>query len=294
MHTSWQRTGRAGLAEAAALLNAWEVPGGYAGALHAGDVGWHARLCDAEVDGTVRMLRLGEEVIGVGLFEPGLVRWRAAPDHRDDGALAQQVALEASGCRGQDGTVEAEVDTGSPLRAELARCGWRLGEPWVVGYLSFAELSTDAGNTDAGNTDAGTRPVDPTRDVQARVDVQRASWDHSTFTQDGYRRLLACPAYDPALDVVAYDEHGRAVASATAWSAGPGRCGILEPVGTHREHRGQGHGRRAVLAAARALVATGASGIAVATPATNTAAVAAYRSYGLEPVEHRRAMVLQS
>ena len=81
------------------------------------------------------------------------------------------------------------------------------------------------------------------------------------------------------------------MSAATAWSAGPGTCAILEPVGTHADHRGGGHGRRVVLAALGALARAGASGVTVHTPASNRTAVAAYESCGLRPLQSTEALV---
>jgi len=96
---------------------------------------------------------------------------------------------------------------------------------------------------------------------------------------------------DPALDLLARDADGQPVAAATAWAAGPGRCGILEPMGTHRAARGRGHGRGVVLAALAALARAGASGVTVHTPASNSGAVATYVSCGLRPLQSTEALV---
>ncbi|MFB4278300.1 GNAT family N-acetyltransferase [Nonomuraea sp. MTCD27] len=81
--------------------------------------------------------------------------------------------------------------------------------------------------------------------------------------------------------------HG-AVVAATGWFAGAGRCGPLEPVGTHPDHRGHGYGRDAVLGACAALADRGASAVAVVTPSTNDAAVALYRSAGFTVLRENR------
>ncbi|MGR6918632.1 GNAT family N-acetyltransferase [[Actinomadura] parvosata] len=81
---------------------------------------------------------------------------------------------------------------------------------------------------------------------------------------------------------------GEPAAAATGWFAGPGRCGLLEPVGTHPDHRGHGYGREAVLGTCAALTERGASAVAVATPSANEAAVALYRSAGFTVVRETR------
>jgi len=115
----------------------------------------------------------------------------------------------------------------------------------------------------------------------------------STFTADAWRRMADGHGFQPALDLIARDPVGAPVAVATAWSAGRGRCGILEPVATHADHRGRGHGRRVVQAALHALAATGASGAAVMTPSSNGAAVALYESTGMRQIETAQGLTIK-
>ena len=79
--------------------------------------------------------------------------------------------------------------------------------------------------------------------ASGRVEVHRASFPTSTFSLERWRRMAGASPYRRARCLVAYDPTEGAVAAATVWSAGPGRPGLLEPLGVHREHRGHGYGR---------------------------------------------------
>jgi ribosomal protein S18 acetylase RimI-like enzyme len=68
------------------------------------------------------------------------------------------------------------------------------------------------------------------------------------------------------------------VAAVTVWLAGPGKPGLLEPMGVHREHRGRGFGTAIAVAAAAALRELGASSAIVCTPSANAGAT--YKSAG--------------
>ena len=57
-----------------------------------------------------------------------------------------------------------------------------------------------------------------------------------------------------------------------------------EPIGTHRDHQGLGHGRRLVLGLCTALASAGASAAAVETPVANVSAVRAYTRAGFRTV----------
>src|SRR5436305_974719 len=81
-----------------------------------------------------------------------------------------------------------------------------------------------------------------------------------------WRAMAAGLPYADARCLVAYDDLGTAVAAVTVWSAGPGRPGLLEPMGVHREHRGHGYGTAITVAAAAALQELGSSSAIVCTP----------------------------
>jgi ribosomal protein S18 acetylase RimI-like enzyme len=112
--------------------------------------------------------------------------------------------------------------------------------------------------------------------------VQRAAFDGSTFTDERWHAMAAGLPYADARCLVAYDDQGTAVAAVTVWSAGPGRPGLLEPMGVHREHRGHGFGRAICVAAASALQELGSSSALVCTPSSNAGGVATYRSAGFQ------------
>jgi ribosomal protein S18 acetylase RimI-like enzyme len=78
------------------------------------------------------------------------------------------------------------------------------------------------------------------------------------------------------------------VAAVTVWSAGPGKPGLLEPMGVHREHRGHGYGKAITSAAAAALQELGSSSAIVCTPSVNVGAVATYKSAGFQQLPEIR------
>ena len=88
--------------------------------------------------------------------------------------------------------------------------------------------------------------------------------------------------YADARCLVAYDDRGNAVAAVTVWSAGPGKPGLLEPMGVHRDHSGHGFGKAITVAAAAALRELGSSSAIVCTPSSNVGAVATYKSAGFK------------
>lgn len=100
--------------------------------------------------------------------------------------------------------------------------------------------------------------------------------------------MAAGPAYATAGSLIAYDDADQAVAVIIVWSAGPGRPGIIEPLGGHPDHRGKGHGRALTVAGAAALRDLGASSAAVATPSSNAGGIATYLAAGFVIQQERR------
>ena len=94
--------------------------------------------------------------------------------------------------------------------------------------------------------------------------------------------MAAGALYAGARCLVAYDAQARAVAAVTVWSAGVGRPGLIEPMGVHLDHRGQGFGTAITLAGAAALRRMGSSSAVVCTPSSNHGAVATYVRAGFE------------
>ena len=82
--------------------------------------------------------------------------------------------------------------------------------------------------------------------------------------------------------------HDTAVAAVTVWSAGPGKPGLLEPMGVHRDHRGHGYGRAITVAAAAALQKLGSSSATVCTRVSNVGGVATYEAAGFTRLPERR------
>jgi ribosomal protein S18 acetylase RimI-like enzyme len=262
------------LGEAVRALQEWQYDGGPV-QLHPGDLGWYWRFGAEATAAAVRTWSRDGQVLAVGLLDgPGLLRLGIAPQAQHDPQLAQQLLADVTQPeRGvlPAGDVSIEARSGAALQGLLLAAGWEADEPWTP-------LQRDLGSPVA---DSGVRiEVIGFERVGVRVAVQRAAFDGSTFTEERWHAMAAGSPYADAQCLVAYDDQDIAVATATVWSAGPGRPGLLEPVGVHREHRGHGYGTAITIAAAGALRKLGSSSATVCTPSANVGAVATYRSAG--------------
>ncbi|WP_418961072.1 GNAT family N-acetyltransferase [Streptomyces tritici] len=266
--------GADGLKEAVGALRDWqddEAPM----QLHPGDLGWFWRSGAAATAAAVRTWSRDGRVLAVGLLDgPGLLRLTTAPDALRDEELARRLRDDVTRPeRGvlPEGRANVEAPHGARLHDLLHEDGWRTDEPWTPLRRDLTGPVPDPG--------LRFEVVGPER-AREFTAVHRSAFDGSRFTDDRWHAMATGLPFTEARSLLAYDDRDEAVAAVTVWSAGPGRPGLLEPMGVHRDHRRRGHGRAITLAAAAALRALGSSTALVCTPTANTAAVTTYASAG--------------
>ncbi|MER7520534.1 GNAT family N-acetyltransferase [Streptomyces sp. NPDC126499] len=265
------------LREAVDALRAWQDDGAPV-QLHPGDLGWFWRRGARATAAAVRTWHRDGRILAVGLLDgPTLLRLAMAPEARRDEEPARRIVADVTDPeRGvlPAGRVNIEAPAGALVDDLLSEAGWGLDEPWTPLRRDLTEAVPDPG--------VRIEVVGPER-AAAYAAVHRAAFDGSSFTAERWHAMATGLPYAEARSLLAYDGLGAAVASVTVWSAGPGRPGVLEPMGVHPDHRGRGHGTAVTLAAAATLRHLGASSALVCTPSANTAAVATYTSAGFRP-----------
>ena len=265
-----------GLSEAVGVLREWQYDGAPM-QLHPGDLGWFWRFGAEATAAAVRTWSRDGQILAVGLLDgPQLLRLTIAPGAQRDEELAQQLVEDVTKPeRGVliEGKANVEAPMGALVHDLLFEHGWNTDEPWTPLRRDLAEPVEDPG--------VRIKVIGPER-AHVRTAVQRASFDRSTFTDERWHAMAAGLPYADARCLVAYDDQGNAVAAVTVWSAGPGKPGLLEPMGVHREHRGHGFGKAITVAAAAALQELGSSSAIVCTPSSNVGAVATYKSAGFQ------------
>jgi ribosomal protein S18 acetylase RimI-like enzyme len=271
-----------GLSEAVSVLREWQYDEAPM-QLHPGDLGWFWRFGAEATAAAVRTWSRDGRILAVGLLdEARLLRLTIAPDAQRDEELAQRLAEDVTEPeRGvlTKGKVYVESPTGALVKDLLFEDGWKTDEPWTPLRRDLTELVTDPG--------VRIEVIGPGQ-AHVRTAIQRASFESSTFTDERWRAMAAGLPYADARCLVAYDDQGTAVAAVTVWSAGPGKPGLLEPMGVHREHRGHGYGKAITIAAAAALQELGSSSAIVCTPSFNVGAVVTYKSAGFRQLPEVR------
>lgn len=260
--------------EAMAALREWQYDEAPM-QLHPGDIGWNYRFGTAETAAAIRTWSRGGRILAVGMLDsPTLVRMTVAPDVFQDEDLARQLVNDLSlPERGvlPEGAVSVEAPRGLLLHDLLAEEGWGVDEPWTPLFRDLAEAVEDPGV-----------PIKEIGLEQAQdfADVLRSAFNTTRPTRDYRHEMSAAPFFSEARCLGAHDDHGNPAAVVTVWSAGPGRPGLVEPMGVHADHRGRGYGRAITLAGAAALREMGSSSVRVCTPSANVGGVATYKAAG--------------
>ncbi|MGY1577358.1 GNAT family N-acetyltransferase [Streptomyces sp. MN13] len=266
--------GVGGLGQAVGVLREWQSDGAPM-QLHPGDLGWFWRSGAEATAAAVRTWSRGGRILAVGLLDgPGLLRLTIAPDAQRDEELARQLVEDVTDPeRGvlPEGRVNVEAPMGAMVQDLLSEVGWEVDEPWTPLRRDLTEPVADPG--------VRIEVVGP-EEAHVYTAVHRAAFDGSRFTDERWHAMATGLPYADARCLVAYDDQGNAVAAVTVWSAGPGRPGLLEPMGVHRDHRRRGYGEAITVAAAATLRELGSSSAIVCTPSSNVGAVATYKSAG--------------
>lgn len=256
--------------------------------LHAGDLGWFSMR---GADATARALRAwfrGDQLLALGLLEGPdvLLRLGMDPDLREDGALARQMCADITDPeRGGLSVGEAVVEArgASALQRVMLASGWQLDEPWTPLHYDLHESVPDTLITRTG-LHVETVGVDR---ADEWMEVHWSAFRGTAFAEseraevvDWWTTMMEGPFAERGRSLAAFDPDGRPVAIAGVWSAGHGRPGLIEPMGTHPDHRGKGYGAAISQAAASALRQMGASSAIVCAESSNTGAVATYAAAG--------------
>jgi ribosomal protein S18 acetylase RimI-like enzyme len=270
-----------GLNEAVGVLREWQFDEAPM-QLHPGDLGWYWQSGAGATAAAVRTWKRDGRVLAVGLLDgPTVLRLTTAPEAQRDEELARQLVADvADPGRGvlPEGKVAVEAPTGALVHDLLFEDGWKIDEPWTPLSRDLTEPVEEPG--------VRIEAIGPEQAHEFAA-IHRSAFN-GRFTAERWHTMAAGLPYADARSLIAYDDHGNAVAAVTAWSAGPGKPGLIEPMGVHADYRGRGYGKAITVAAAAALQELGSSIATVCTPNSQVGAVPTYKSAGFQPLPERR------
>ena len=225
----------------------------------------------------------GGDILAVGFLDsPDVLRMTVAPGVWREEAFARAVVADLSEPdRGvlPAGEVSVEAPNGTRLQDKLTEGVWSTGERWTPLRLGLA--------APVDQTGLQTEAVVSAEQVSECTAVHQSAWGSNRFTEEKWRTMAAGAPFADAQCLLARNDRGTAVATVTAWSAGSGRPGLLEPLGVHADHRRRGYGTAVCLAAAAHLRKIGSSSVLVCTPSSLRSAVDTYERAGFQRLPER-------
>ncbi len=251
--------------------------------LHPGDLGWHWRFGAEVLAAAVRTWSRGGKILAVGFLDgPDVLRMTVAPEAWREEDLARELVADLSKPeRGvlAAGKVSVEAPDGTRVQELLSDGVWRNGDPWTPLRLDLA--------APVDETDLRTEVVVSAEQVSECTAVHRSAWGSEGFTTKKWHTMAASSPFADARCLLARDDQGVAVATVTAWSVGPGKPALLEPLGVHADHRRRGYGAAICVSAAAHLRELGSSSVLVCTPSSLHSAVLTYEAAGFERLPER-------
>lgn len=251
--------------------------------LHPGDLGWQWRFGAKVLAAAVRTWSRGGEILAVGFLDsPDVLRMTVAPEVWWEEEFARAVVADLSEPdRGvlPAGEVSVEAPNGTRVQEGLTEGVWDTGEPWTPLRLELA--------APVDQTGLQTEVVASAEQVYECTAVHQSAWGSARFTEEEWHTMAAGAPFADAQCLLARNDQGIAVATVTAWSAGLGRPGLLEPLGVHADHRRRGYGSAICLAAAAYLREIGSSSVLICTPSSLQSAVTTYEAAGFQRLPER-------
>lgn len=225
--------------------------------------------------------------VAIGMLDgPNLLRMAIAAGSREDCELAEHIADDlADDAKGvlPCGPAIVEARGAAALDRTLRRDGWEADEPWTPLTMDLSS-DLDTRRLDASELQVRAAGLD---DVDDWITVHWSAFKGTVMDEESRARfrdrwltMMKGPFAAMARSVMGYDSEGAPAAVTTVWSLGPGRAGLVEPMGVHRDHRGRGYGAAITLAGAVALREEGASSVVLAAENSNAGAMATYRAAG--------------
>lgn len=268
-----------------AELSGWQDDD-WPGHLHPGDLGWHSMVGAEQTASHLRIWTSDASLVAVGMLDGNVFRMALDPSAVDDEVLAARIARDlpdpaAGVITSSDGVIEARG--ARALLAQLRRSGWVDDEPWTP---LCRDLTGPVEPRRSSQADLRVESVGPEK-ADVWVGVHWSAFRGTPLDEETHERLTqrwitmaTGPFAGSGHHLIGYDTRDAPVAVTSVWTAGPGRPGLIEPMGVHRDHHGHGYGSAITLAGAYALQHVGASNAVVVAENANEAALATYIKTG--------------
>lgn len=278
----------ADLARIVGELRMWQSDD-WPGFLHPGDLGWHSMTGAEQTAADLRVWTQDGKAVAVGMLDAGVFRMAVEPSASDDEVVADRIGrdlMDPAGGVLPAGDAVVEARGARALQHALRAEGWVDDEPWTPLQMSLTD-QLDMSRLERSNVRIELVGPD---EAETWIAVHWSSFkatplDDETRIRfaDRWRTMATGPFAELAQHLIAFDADDVPVAVTTVWAAGLGRPGLIEPMGVHSEHQGNGYGVAITLAGARALQQADASSVVVVAENSSPGVLATYKASGFVP-----------
>jgi ribosomal protein S18 acetylase RimI-like enzyme len=256
------------------VAECWRVRGPLSG-MHVGDLPWRMYQ---------HLDKLDEVRVQVWLEDDECVAWGwlwTKENELDFELHPQRPALADDVLAWAEAEAAWALDAHEDAVAALERAGYvrRDGERWYEHHVCELDAELEEPRLPPGYSVRTFHDGDLVR----RVDVHRAAFAPSRVVPESYARLQRAWPYRPDLDHVVTAPGGDFAAFCLCWLDDSNAAGLLEPVGTHPDHRRLGLASAVCLAGLRSLREAGASR-AVVLSSGGSSATGLYEKIGMPVV----------
>ena len=120
--------------------------------------------------------------------------------------------------------------------------------------------------------------------IDSKIECYKACFPGHQLNKSNYISMMKCSSYNQEFDLVMSNQNKKVISFATIWIDTKNSIGVFEPVGTHRDFRGQGLAKLIITAGIKKLKENYIKKAYLKTGHNNHAARALYKKLGFKEI----------
>ena len=211
------------------------------------------------------------------------------PEHRAAESLmlayAEQHLRKPAAAEEPAALMQVSLDTDTRRNQLLAQHGFVRSNDFLASHILDLDLRTPMPQLPEGFMLRDMSGTLSAAEVEARINIHRAAFHPSKFTEAKYAAARNSPTYRPDLDLVVVAPNGDFAAYCTLWFEPENRVALYEPVGCHPDYQRRGLGKAVLYEGMRRLRELGAVRAHVGSWGDDSSGAMLYRAAGFQLID---------